>query len=160
MLDMVISPRPFFERAARGDRLDTPFAILAFVGAVQAFFGAVRSWDSSPLEQVGAVMVASFIMPFLRTALLAALLHPFDLLLKPGRHFRRTYRAASWSAIFTLLSVVPMVGPALSAISQLVYGVLGIRALHPTARWVAVVLGFLALTFCFVGFYKVFQTTR
>ncbi len=166
LLDLLLHPLVFFERAARSDRLDTPLALLTVVGALQASVVVAQrwllfGWETTPeVPGILSLAVANLASPFVRTAFLAAFFHPLELVLKPGRHFRRTYRAVSWSVVFSLLIFIPTLGPGLSAITQLVFAVLGVRAAHPTARWALRVLGVVALLFCFVGFYRIFQTTK
>lgn len=159
---LILHPRAFFESAARGDRLDTPLAVLTAIGAVQAVFIVVREWpaDVSPdtLRGLAIVSVLSFMTPFVRTAAMAALFHPLNLLFKPGRWFRLTFRAVTWSAVFSVLFFIPVYGPALSVLVQFVYTVIGVRSLHRSAHWIWGVLVAVALLFCFVVFYKIFQT--
>lgn len=161
--DLLLHPQAFFERAARGERLDTPLAVLTVIGSLHAVVVVAREWTAevSPEMLGGVALIAalSFVAPFVRTAALAVLFHPLELLFKPGRSFRRTFRAVAWSAVFSVLFFLPGYGPGLSALVQFGYAVLGVRALQRTGRWVWGVLAAAALLCCFVGFYKIFQTT-
>lgn len=161
--DLILHPLAFFERAARGERLDTPLAVLTVIGSLQACFIVVREWPAElsreSLRGLALVAVLSFATPFLRTGLMAAWFHPLELFFKPGRWFRRTFRAVASSAVFSVLFFVPTYGPGLSALVQFVYSVLGVRSVHRSSRWVWSVVLVVMLLFCFVGFYKVFQAT-
>lgn len=117
LLDLLLHPLTFFEQAARSDRLDTPLAVLAFVSAVQVLVIVATGWPGTEttdrLAHLAGVLGAAalaFASPFVRAAVLAAFFHPFELLTRPGRHFRRTYRAVSWGVVFSLLGYIPTAG--------------------------------------------------
>jgi hypothetical protein len=160
---LILHPLEFFERAARGERLDTPLAVLTAIGSLQAVLIVMREWPTEPsgrpLRLLAIVAVISFVTPFVRTTAMAVWFHPLELFFNPGRWFRRTFRAVAWSAVFSVLYFIPVAGPALSVISQFVYTVLGVRSLQETSRWAWSIVLMVFVLFCFVGLYAAFQTT-
>lgn len=96
--DLILHPLAFFERAARGERLDTPLAVLTVIGSLQACFIVVREWPAElsreSLRGLALVAVLSFATPFLRAGLMAAWFHPLELFFNRAGGFAA--RSARW----------------------------------------------------------------
>lgn len=161
--ELTVHPLRFHDRAAKGDGIVLPVLFVSSLNLISTLPALVFLAGNPELLGAGVVtIVTSVAFPITRIVGLTVLLHPIEYFWRPGPRFAQTFRALTWSSVFSIVSVVPFVGPLLAAIFVFAHVILGLRAVHPK-RWVGALviltLLFVMLIALFVVTYRAFEST-